>query len=292
MCVKYLFHSDLTDLHTAQSSIFSLQQAVRDDRADTETDHSRMSAWIESLESTPSYPRRLYIDSTLLIETVEDTKNSFLKRDPNALPPAPRDLGSNHSRQSSMNIFAPLLGPDSTPSSAMETGEEQGGSSTETQKGKLGVYRPPKPVSQDHDTFLTPKKRRATVTNIFSLEAVDAVAQTGETRRVKSSMQLIGTITPKERATPPPIRRGSQPRILLSTHLTCHLPASKRLSQIINEDERDMFFSASRGGSASPALLTPEPSLSTPVDADVVDNPSRESNMNTVSSNGTAMSSL
>lgn len=145
------------------------------------------------------------------IETVEDTKNSFLKRDPNALPPAPRDLGSNHSRQSSINIFAPLLGPDPALSSAMETGEGQDGSSTETQKGKLGVYRPPKSVSQDHDAFLTPKKRRATVTNIFSQEAVDAVAQTGETRRIKSSVQLIGTITPKERATPPPTRRGLQP---------------------------------------------------------------------------------
>ena len=47
------FRSDLADLRTAQSSIFSLQQAVRDDRAETDADHSRMSAWIESLESTP-----------------------------------------------------------------------------------------------------------------------------------------------------------------------------------------------------------------------------------------------
>jgi len=53
-----------------------------------------------------------------------------------------------------------------------------------------------------------------------------------------------------------------------------------------------MFFSASRGGSPSPALLTPESSLSTPVDADVIDSLSRESNMNTVSSNGTGMSNL
>lgn len=53
-----------------------------------------------------------------------------------------------------------------------------------------------------------------------------------------------------------------------------------------------MFFSASRGGSPSPALLTPEPSLSTPVDADIVDSPLQGSNMNTVSSNGTGMSNL
>lgn len=53
-----------------------------------------------------------------------------------------------------------------------------------------------------------------------------------------------------------------------------------------------MFFSASRAGSASPALLTPEPSLSTPIDADVVDSPFRESNVNTISSSGTGMSNL
>jgi len=155
--------------------------------------------------------KRRCIDVPLPIETVEDTKNSFVKRDPNALPPAPRDLSSNHSRQSSKNIFAPLLESDPAPSPAMDRGEEEGGSSTETQSGKLGVYRPPKIISQDHDTFLTPRKRRATVTNIFSTEVSDAVAQTGETRRAKSSMQLIGNMTPLERPTPPSTRRGSQP---------------------------------------------------------------------------------
>lgn len=155
-------------------------------------------------------PRMHCIDSALSIETVEDTKNSFIKRDPNALPPAPRDRGSNHSRQSSKNIFASLLETDPAPSPAVETGEEQGGSSTETQQGKLGVYRPPKSTSQEYDAFSTPKKRRATVTNIFNTEAFGAVAQTGETRRVKSSMQLVGTVTAKERLTPPSTR-GSQP---------------------------------------------------------------------------------
>ena len=155
--------------------------------------------------------KRHCIDLALSIETVEDTKNSFVKRDPNALPPAPRDLGSNHSRQSSKNIFAPLLEPDPAPSPAMDRGEEEGGSSTETQTGKLAPHRPPKAISQDHDTFLTPRKRRATVTNIFSTEASDAAAQTGDTRRAKSSMQLVGNITPMERQTPPSSRRGWQP---------------------------------------------------------------------------------
>jgi hypothetical protein len=207
----FLFVLGLTDLHIAQSSIFSLQQAVRNNGTKTVADQSRMSAWIESLESTSSYNQKALFRLALSIETVEDTKNSFVKRDPNALPPAPRDLGLTHSRQSSKNAFAPLPEPDPTPPSVMETGEEQDGSSTEIQSGKLGVYRPPKTISQDHDTLLTPMKRRATVTNIFSTEAFDAVAQTGETRRAKSSMQLIGTITPLERLTPPSTRRGSQP---------------------------------------------------------------------------------
>jgi len=155
-------------------------------------------------------PKMDCIHLAMSIETVEDTKNSFVKCDPNALPPAPRDLGPNRSRQSSRNIFAPLLEPDPVASPAMETGEGHEGSSTETPSGKLGVHRPPKTVSRDHDTFLSPKKRRATVTNIFSTEAFDAMAQTGETRKAKSSMQLLGTITPVERPTPPPTRRGSQ----------------------------------------------------------------------------------
>ena len=158
--------------------------------------------------------KRHCIDLALSIETVEDTKNSFVKRDPNALPPAPRDFGPNHSRQSSKNIFTPLLEPDPALLPATDKGEEQGGSSTETQRGKLAVYRPPKTISHEHDTFLTPRKRRATVTNIFSTEASDVVAQTGETRRAKSSMQLISNITPMERQTPPSSRRGGQPWIL------------------------------------------------------------------------------
>lgn len=48
----FSFILSLADFHTAQSSIFSLQQAVRNNGAKMDADHGRMTAWIESLEST------------------------------------------------------------------------------------------------------------------------------------------------------------------------------------------------------------------------------------------------
>src|SRR5258706_9885740 len=214
MCVNYFFSYWvwLTLIqHNPRFSVFDRPSATTGPRQTLTLITVVCLLGLNPLRVGRQITKRYCVDLALSIETVEDTKNSFVKRDPNALPPAPRDLGLNHSRQSSNNIFTSLLEPDPALSPAMDEGEEQGGSSTETQRGKLAAYSPPKTISHDHDTFLTPRKRRATVTNIFSTEASDAVAQTGETRRAKSSMQLIGNITPMERQTPPSSRRGGQP---------------------------------------------------------------------------------